>query len=328
MNDENSKQHSKSSFYFACPSCGNVISDPEWHLADINVPAPCCGATGKLRGPWPDSPIRRLIEISSSQDLDTIEGKRTAIIFMYSGVQLLFEKILWKLISCGSERKKTSSETFPQCICIENIIASYNQLSDYPLEKLLESWGEEKFFKALIYLSNARNKILQDTYSSLSARNDGNDETDIIDRVKADVLEIFSVIQNDINRQIIENLKDSKGKTPSVLVVDDEDEVRRNLGRFLVKKGLKVYSSESGRSAVETYEKYKVDFVLLDVMLPDIDGLDVLKIIKEKDPQAKVFFLTGVDGRSFKTEAQKLGAAGHFVKPMSLDEIWEAVKKI
>jgi len=81
-----------------------------------------------------------------------------------------------------------------------------------------------------------------------------------------------------------------------VLVVDDEDEVRRNLGRFLAKKGLKTYCSASGGGAIETYEKYHIDFVLLDVMLPDMDGLEVLRKIKEKDPQPKVFSLQGWTG--------------------------------
>ncbi|HEY9708858.1 MAG TPA: response regulator transcription factor [Oculatellaceae cyanobacterium] len=79
-----------------------------------------------------------------------------------------------------------------------------------------------------------------------------------------------------------------------ILVVDDDSGVRNLLHRFFARKNFQVKSAESGNTALEMFEKFNPDLVILDVMLPDIIGFDVCKRIKRKRPDILVMLLTSL----------------------------------
>jgi DNA-binding NtrC family response regulator len=114
--------------------------------------------------------------------------------------------------------------------------------------------------------------------------------------------------------------------SPTILVVDDEQLIRWSLVSRLSEEGYRVLEAESGADALKRVTE-GVDLVLLDVGLPDADGLEVLKDIKSADPDCLVILLTGNTSVDTAVEAMKHGAYHYATKPFNLDEIAILVEK-
>lgn len=112
-----------------------------------------------------------------------------------------------------------------------------------------------------------------------------------------------------------------------VLIVDDEQSIRELLERFF---GLSftVSSAENGLKAIEELEKNPYDLMLLDIMMPGIDGQEVLKRIKGKYPNMKVVIMTGYSLKDKITQCLQEGAATCIYKPFTLDEIEKVVQDL
>lgn len=112
-----------------------------------------------------------------------------------------------------------------------------------------------------------------------------------------------------------------------ILVVDDEVEVVNFLCVFLERLGLEANKATSGREALEIFTRNKPDWVFLDIKMPDMDGLEALKKMKEIDPNIKAMMITGRNDEASQSEAQALGASDYLIKPIDLDDLLEKVKK-
>jgi len=112
------------------------------------------------------------------------------------------------------------------------------------------------------------------------------------------------------------------------LIVDDEVSVRDIIGNFIARKGQQVLKAQTGEEAIALYAKHKPDCVLLDMKLPDINGIEVCRSIKALNPQAKIYFITGIDDNSFRKEAEQFGIVGYLVKPIELDDVAQIIKSI
>lgn len=106
-----------------------------------------------------------------------------------------------------------------------------------------------------------------------------------------------------------------------ILVVDDESIIRDNLERILTEERYAVTSVASGGEALQTLEANGVDVMLLDLNLPDITGLEVLKRARELDPELMVIIITGYASVDSAVEALKLGAYDYLKKPFKADVI-------
>ncbi len=133
------------------------------------------------------------------------------------------------------------------------------------------------------------------------------------------ILEILKEKEAPQKEQVLK--EQSKGK---ILVVDDSPEIRELLWVFLEKRGYKVFVSSSGEEALIKVKTEKPKVVFLDIRMPGMDGLMVLKKIKEIDPLIKVVMLTSAQERYMVEEAKKLGADDYLTKPCDLKEL-EAV---
>jgi len=106
-----------------------------------------------------------------------------------------------------------------------------------------------------------------------------------------------------------------------VLVVDDEDHICRMVTRLLEEKG---YACEQALSAEEPLEALdEADFALVvaDIMMPGMSGPDLLRKVKERQPDVAAIMLTGVDKQDTAIEALELGAYGYMIKPFQENEL-------
>jgi two-component system, OmpR family, response regulator len=108
---------------------------------------------------------------------------------------------------------------------------------------------------------------------------------------------------------------------PLVMVVDDEDKVRHYLSRLLEKRGFSVSTAADGQAALDLLEQMDFDIVLLDVLMPGLDGISVLKEIKKRKPLTEVIILTGNASVNTGVEGLQLGAIDYMLKPINLENL-------
>lgn len=112
-----------------------------------------------------------------------------------------------------------------------------------------------------------------------------------------------------------------------VLVVDDEPMVRDVLYRYLQKEGFEVDTAEDGELAILSFEQKRPDLVLLDLMLPQIDGLEVFRRMRQNNPPA-VIMLTAKGEETDRIVGLELGADDYIVKPFSPREVVARVRAV
>ncbi len=113
-----------------------------------------------------------------------------------------------------------------------------------------------------------------------------------------------------------------------ILVVDDAEFLRVRISKMLSGEGHDILEAENGLKAVETYKAAKPDLVLMDITMPEMDGLSALKEIKSFDPAARVIMLTALGQESVVLEAIKTGARDFVVKPFEKDRVLGAISKL
>lgn len=112
-------------------------------------------------------------------------------------------------------------------------------------------------------------------------------------------------------------------KNANILIVDDEEVVRLSYRRLLTAE-CNVEVARSGIEALRAMEKRPYDVVLLDVRMPGMDGMAVLKAIKEKWPESEVIVITGYPSVDNAKEAVRLGAYDYLAKPLAPTEVIHA----
>jgi len=116
-------------------------------------------------------------------------------------------------------------------------------------------------------------------------------------------------------------------KKLSVLVVDDEEVVRTGISRVLEKQVLSIHTAGDGSEALEIMANQTIDFVLLDIKMPGMDGIEVLQHIRATYPNTVVAMITGHPTIQSAIECTKLGAVDYLVKPFRVDELESLVLK-
>jgi two-component system OmpR family response regulator len=106
-----------------------------------------------------------------------------------------------------------------------------------------------------------------------------------------------------------------------LLLVDDEDNLRSMLDAALRHLGFDVHPVATGREALDAVPKVKPDVVVLDVMLPDLDGFEVCRRLRTEGTKTPVLFLTAKDATEDKVRGLTLGGDDYLVKPFSLEEL-------
>ena len=115
--------------------------------------------------------------------------------------------------------------------------------------------------------------------------------------------------------------------TGKILVVDDEDIVRTSCRRTLSPEGYEVRLAKNGAEGLKMAREERFDLVLTDLKMPDMDGIEVLRIIKEQWPETAVIIVTGYQTVDTAVKAIKLGAYDYIEKPFTPDALITAVRE-
>ena len=116
-------------------------------------------------------------------------------------------------------------------------------------------------------------------------------------------------------------------KIIDLLLVDDDDELRDDMTRFFSRRGYSVSDCPDGPSALGFADQRAFDVIVLDMMMPGMSGLEVLRTLKEKGSEAEIVMLTGQGSIETAVEAMKLGAREFLSKPMSLKDLDSLIRK-
>ena len=115
----------------------------------------------------------------------------------------------------------------------------------------------------------------------------------------------------------------------NILICDDAAFMRMMIKDILTKNGYNVDGeAENGLKAVEKYSETKPDLVLMDITMPEMDGIQALKKIKEQDPGATVIMCSAMGQQAMVIESIQSGAKDFIVKPFQQDRVLEAVRKV
>lgn len=113
-----------------------------------------------------------------------------------------------------------------------------------------------------------------------------------------------------------------------ILIVDDEADLRTLLRHILTAQGYQITDAEDGEEAIELIKRQKFDIALLDIQMPNINGIQVLKYIKEHSPQTKAVMLTGYADLKHAMEAKEFGARDFIGKPYKLEDVLSTIEHI
>jgi two-component system response regulator RegA len=115
--------------------------------------------------------------------------------------------------------------------------------------------------------------------------------------------------------------KDANSETPVVLVIDDEGVFRSRLCRAFRERGWEAHDAGNAEQALYVAAQASPDLVLLDLKMPDVNGLDLIQAIKDLDPTISIIILTGYGSIATAMQALKLGADHYLGKPVDVEQI-------
>ena len=113
-----------------------------------------------------------------------------------------------------------------------------------------------------------------------------------------------------------------------ILVVDDEEALRTVLSTELEGEGYQVSTAGDGEEAIKILGSQQFHLILLDIKMPNVDGFEVLKFVKQKQPSTKVIMLTGFADLKNAIESKKLGAEDFVSKPYDLVDLLTTVERV
>jgi DNA-binding NtrC family response regulator len=134
--------------------------------------------------------------------------------------------------------------------------------------------------------------------------------------------------KNHKNKRVIRGGRgETMDNSAAILVVDDEFGVRQSFN-LILKDTYEVILAETGSQALEVLSKRSVDLVLLDILLPDMNGIEVLEKLKRSDPETDVIMVTAVNDVQTAVIATKLGAYEYIIKPFVVDELLALIHRV
>ena len=115
---------------------------------------------------------------------------------------------------------------------------------------------------------------------------------------------------------------------PNILICDDERDIVTALKIYLSAEGYGLYEAYTGREALDIVRKHEIHLILMDIMMPEMDGVVCTQIIKENYPDIKIIILTTFDDDEYVFNALKYGASGYLLKGIQTKQLVDAIRKV
>lgn len=115
----------------------------------------------------------------------------------------------------------------------------------------------------------------------------------------------------------------------TILLIEDNANILENLAEYFEMEGYKILVTNNGKKGVELARKFLPDLIICDVLMPKMDGHEVLRLLLDTDKTSEIPFIfsTSMSEKIDKTEALKLGADDYIIKPFEVETLLEAAKK-
>ena len=110
-----------------------------------------------------------------------------------------------------------------------------------------------------------------------------------------------------------------------ILIVDDEEHIRSLLDSYLSKQGFETYQAKDGNEAAEMVAQQKPDLIFLDIQLPGMNGVEILKMVKKLNPDIAVIMISGNATEDTANQTLEIGAFDYIKKPVDLDKVSEVI---
>ena len=114
---------------------------------------------------------------------------------------------------------------------------------------------------------------------------------------------------------------------PSILVVDDELLIRDLLYDFFLDQGWDISVAEDGQKALRILEDKKIDLLLTDIKMPQMDGIDLTALVKKEYPDMPVIIMTGYPSVDSAVSALRQKVADYIIKPFNINQLYKTIKK-
>lgn len=111
----------------------------------------------------------------------------------------------------------------------------------------------------------------------------------------------------------------------TILIVDDEETIRSTLALVLEEEGFHCLLAKDAETALQIIEENPIDLLITDLCLPHVDGLQLLKLFKQRSPEIRVIVITNYSDTETAEHALNLGAAEYLLKPLDLNELIQRV---
>ncbi len=115
--------------------------------------------------------------------------------------------------------------------------------------------------------------------------------------------------------------------SPSILIIDDEVEILSLFKTLFESRNFRVVIAENGDKAIKIAGRENFSFVLADLKMPGIDGIQLIKLIQKKQPEAKIMVMIGY-GKQVQQELEKIGIMEYIVKPIDFDDFFAKLQKM
>jgi len=116
------------------------------------------------------------------------------------------------------------------------------------------------------------------------------------------------------------------GETPRILIVDDDENIRKVLATILEEEGYNVESVETAKKAIERTRKKLYNLALIDIRLPDMEGIELLTRMRDTTPRMRKIIITGYPTLQNAVEAVNRGADAYIMKPFDVDKVLKTIE--
>jgi len=117
-------------------------------------------------------------------------------------------------------------------------------------------------------------------------------------------------------------------RNEKILIVDDSKEIRNILSTFLKEEGFEVYTAENGKKALDLTKEKVIDLIITDIRMPEMDGSQLTKIMKEERPRIGIIIMTAYTSIYTEGDIRKIGADDYISKPFEFVDMSEKIERV